>query len=111
MLHIVIALYENEALLWIESRSAQRFDPAESPTDLAANISMAIRAIICLKRIFPLIAKVLSHTTNPLAFEEICSAIKWVIHELHILADKAPSSGIRLWLIWCAAVNTAILSL
>ena len=111
MLHIVIALYENEALLWIESRSAQRLDPAKSPTDLAANISMAIRAIICLKRIFPLIAKVFRHTTNPLAFEEICSAIKWVIHELHILADKASSSGIGLGLHWCTAVNTAIVSL
>ena len=110
MLHIVIALYENEALFWIEARSAQRFDPAESPTDLAANISMAIWAII-LKRIFPLIALYFSHTTNLLAFEEICAAIKWVIHELHILADKASSSGIGLGLHWCTAVNTAIVSL
>ena len=111
MLHIVIALNENETLLWVEARSAQRFDPAESPTDLAANISMAIRAIICLKRIFPLIAKVFRHTANPLVFEEIRAAIKWVIHELHILADKASSSGIRLGLHWCATVNTAIVSL
>ena len=111
MLNIVIALYENEALLRIEAGSAQRFDPAKSPTNLTANISMAIRAIICLKRIFPLIALYFSHTTNLLAFEEICAAIKWVIHELHILADKASSSGIGLGLHWCTAVNTAIVSL
>ena len=57
MLHITIAIVDKiEALLWVKARSAQWFDPVKSPTDLTANISMAVFAIIGMKRIFPWIA-------------------------------------------------------
>ena len=100
-----------EAFLRVEARSAQRFNPAKSPTDLTTDISVAIRAIFRNKLFWLASAKVFRHSTNRnvCVFEEISACTEWVIHEYHILAYEATSSRIRLHR--CAAIDTAILSL